>query len=396
MYQSILVITDRNVAAQGGEWQLMCGRAIAMFDACGIRTHFVVVRPEKRMGNLTSITNHDAYSLEPVPSRGFYDLYQKLLKTLRDKVQQDYLGVVFSGNLVLRGIPYAREVFSKIYIDMHADPVEFVEFENPGVGPRWFCFLYYWYFKHLLRKVMLLVDGCLVVSHPLADVVQGFGTRRVFVIPCSRVEEDFDVEITRAYYRSLWGIPKDAQVLTYSGGASRWQMLQETVQLMESLGEKLGRETWYLFLTRSISNLEDILRTSIIPRDHVIVRTVKPEEVPKALASADVGFLLRGDCRTNHAAFPNKFSEYLLAGNLILTSPGLVDPVAIASEFDVGVVIDPEEQGFPTRESLENVRIALQERNSQYKDYLIRCRLALQRINFKNTVLPLCNSLHKV
>jgi hypothetical protein len=88
-------------------------------------------------------------------------------------------------------------------------------------------------------------------------------------------------------------------------------------------------------------------------KDRVTVLTLDSSEMTKALCAADIGLLVRQDNRTNNAAFPNKFDEYLAAGLKVLTTPALDDIADIVAENEgIGLLVDYENIGRETERIL--------------------------------------------
>jgi glycosyltransferase involved in cell wall biosynthesis len=80
-------------------------------------------------------------------------------------------------------------------------------------------------------------------------------------------------------------------------------------------------------------------RFGLAPADAVVV-SVDPADVPRHLAAADAGLLLRASNVTNRVASPVKFGEYLAAGVPVIVSEGVGDYSAAVRRCGLGEVVE--------------------------------------------------------
>ncbi|HEX6391056.1 MAG TPA: glycosyltransferase [Solirubrobacteraceae bacterium] len=69
------------------------------------------------------------------------------------------------------------------------------------------------------------------------------------------------------------------------------------------------------------------------------VRTVAPQEMPRALHAGDVGLCLVVSTPSKRASAPTRFAEFLAAGMPVAVTPGVGDLETLVTEHAVGVVV---------------------------------------------------------
>lgn len=163
----------------------------------------------------------------------------------------------------------------------------------------------------------------------------------VSVIPCCVDLSTAGVSAAEAARRreELGYGPFDV-VLVYSGGLSHYQQVPAMLQVWSRLRDLPNVR--FLLLTNDdphsmpavVGNLGDF-------GDRLKHMTLSRSEVPRTLAAADVGFMLRDSRELNLAASPVKFAEYLAAGLAVVASPGTGDASALVEKEALGVLLDP-------------------------------------------------------
>jgi glycosyltransferase involved in cell wall biosynthesis len=180
------------------------------------------------------------------------------------------------------------------------------------------------------------------VTGPLAEMVSH--RQRVpmpTVIPCC-VDPGECADSTGSAGEShpVPGFDASRILLAYSGGLSDYQQIPATLELWRRLLSEPDLD--FLLLTNDdpqtssavvgdLGDFGDRLRRLSLPRGEVL----------PALATADVGFMLREARELNLAASPVKFPEYLQAGLAVVGSPGVGDASRYIVDHDLGVLVDP-------------------------------------------------------
>lgn len=179
------------------------------------------------------------------------------------------------------------------------------------------------------------------VSDQLADQLQRrFGRQGIEVIPsCVHVADLAVDDATRAESRRAYGFDPDDVVLVYCGGLNRYQKIPE----MLAIWSRLMEEPAVRFLLITSDQPHNGGRADAIASfgDRLVQLMLPHAEVPRTLAAADIGFMLRDKRPLNQVASPVKFAEYLAAGLSVVTSQGVGDISSLIEREGVGVLVDP-------------------------------------------------------
>jgi len=178
----------------------------------------------------------------------------------------------------------------------------------------------------------------------------------------------------REQWRSRWGLEPDEIAIVYSGGVSTWQLIRETIQLYRRIAERIRARLLVFTPETDRSVMLSCLHDAKLSAEDVILESHSPSVVYEALCGCDVGMLLRSDDNTNRAAFPNKFTDYVAAGLLVITSQGLVDPADIVREYQLGVVLDSPQA--TDAKCLDNLVELARNRSSDMDSFLARATRA--------------------
>lgn len=179
------------------------------------------------------------------------------------------------------------------------------------------------------------------VSTPLAELVQSrYGVRVAAVIPCCiDVAALPPAESLRAM-RSALGFRDEHIVLVYSGGLSHYQQVPAMLGLWKTLLDDLDLR--FLLLTNEAPHSAPAAMGSLRTfGERLVHRKLPRHDVFTALASCDIGFMLRDARELNRVASPVKFPEYLAAGLAVVGSPGTGDVSELIVAHDLGALVDP-------------------------------------------------------
>lgn len=183
--------------------------------------------------------------------------------------------------------------------------------------------------KHILpleQACVLKSDYRISVSHALLDYWRQtfhYTSSAHQIIPCTLntlfCNLIFNETIIQNARKKL-GYTLEDVVLIYSGSTSGWQTLNA---LNELAAHYLTNQNFKLIiLAKSNAALQHLQNQ--FPKQ-VIIKLVKPNEVPEYLLAADYGLLIREPSVTNQVASPVKFAEYLACGLHVLISKQLGD-----------------------------------------------------------------------
>ena len=271
----------------------------------------------------------------------------------------------------------------RFLVDLHGTLAEWLEYP-PGAVGRWGA-LAYRAAQALETWALRRADGAITVTPDLAREAAGRGAKQAFVIPCGN-----SVTPTSggndALRMALAFDPEDI-VFVFNGGASRWQMLPETIELFKHIHASWPRAR-LLFLTPERRRVTSLISEAGLNLDWCRIHETDPDEVIHALWACDVGLLLRGATRTNAVAFPNKFTEYISACLPTITAPGLPAVSRLVRQYGTGVVVDPH--AVPSSSTLEALRSLVERRRSQEPEFLGRFRdLWHAHLDMRDLVRPL-------
>lgn len=179
----------------------------------------------------------------------------------------------------------------------------------------------------LEREVVNASDFRIAVSWQLVEHWKrefGYQADDHVVIPCTLSKVFEHVRITEEAVRTArekLGFADDDIVFVYSGSIAGWQGFDLLAgfmipRLKESEKVKL------LFLSAETQQIRTLQEE--FP-GQVVVRQLKPDQVPQYLLAGDYGLLIREQSVTNQVASPVKFAEYLVCGLPVIIGEGLGD-----------------------------------------------------------------------
>lgn len=138
--------------------------------------------------------------------------------------------------------------------------------------------------------------------------------------------------------RKKLGIPTTHRVIVYVGSIGPQYCLDEMLSFYHSL-KKRGKVT-FLILTNEIAVFNDSIKSlGKIDLQHIIIKTVNPENIPDYLNISDLGLALRKPTFSMKAVAPIKLGEYLLCGVPVLSNVGIGDTEEILNDKNCGYVL---------------------------------------------------------
>lgn len=394
----VLYITGRNVAEPAGEWKLIMTRAHALYLSAGIRTKILAITKKKRLTQGEMAPVFDGVTVEHFSYEGPLGMLHASVRAMCEAKsivsRRRNTAIVVSGlqsELMassLAGIPSIP-----IIVDMHGVIDEWTEY--PTRFAQWPCLLDMTVaaLKSARKRAVTASSAIMAVSEPLVEYSTVlFEKKPAFVIPCGVLScptiDEMETSRARWRYRFCLG---EKLAVAYSGGLSRWQLIEETCLLFLTI-QKYRPDSVLLLLTPNPEHALAIATTVGVSRSDVIATCLEPADVTTALSAADIGVLLRKKDTTNRVAFPNKFAEYVAAGLVTVTSPGLADPAQIVDEYTIGTVLPPDQCEDPN--SIKAVLRLVAEREHDMEAFWRRCNKAInKRMLMPEKVKPLAEYL---
>ena len=342
----VLFVTSRNILTTSGELRLIKNRAETLYQYYHIATDFLVWQSNERINSekKETISAGGCFYTVPLSVINILASHRKLKRKLVELLNKnDYSAVILSGVAMPLFIRYIQSKYNKIVgVDIHGASEDIIVLSQGGtIASKLKSRLIFSVDYFLLKRNMRFADYCFVVTKELRDYVRErfHATNRTkFIIsPCATENSFFDIKIyeeKRREYRAKYGLDDDTPVFVYSGGVSKWQCIEETLQLFTQILEKLPNAKLLVF-----SHRVDYIR-KLTDRAEIIFDSYAPDELGNALCAADFAFLLREDCVTNHVAFPNKYLEYVKSGLKIITTPFLYEIADQIQKYKIGYLYD--------------------------------------------------------
>lgn len=344
----ILIVTSRNVATTGGEFSLIKNRAIALEKHWDLSSDIISLCNT----NLGVSEGEEAFGEGIYVRKNFFNPislltgYEQLIKEAEKALSSfRYKAVLLSGVGLLRYADRIRRSLpdnALLCADVHGyfgDGKMLAKEEPLALGA--FHTLAAMVEEHEQKNCLRKFDRIFVVSAAYRDYlceVANCRNEQFYIVPCGigsipAFSED-QILHYRTHYRTHYGIRDDETLLVYSGGASAWQCLPDTVDLYRDLASI--RPSRMLIL----SGDKDGVRAKIGDAGDILIDSYKPADLPKVFCAADYFIMLREDVPTNHFAYPNKFLEYLASHKPVIATPFVYDVAKQIQESQVGIIFN--------------------------------------------------------
>ena len=350
----ILIITSRNVVTSGGEFSLIKNRARALEKYWGLSTDVIALCNT----NLGVKEGEEAFGSGVYVRRNFMNPvallsgYETLIKEAEKALAlKPYKAVLLSGVGLLRYVDRIKSAASSralVCADVHGyfgDGKLLAKDEAFVMGM--FHTLAAMVEEHEQKTYLKKFDRIFTVSSAYREFLcreAGCRFEQFYIVPCAtgdipsfRKDEEANY---RRCYREKYGIAQDELLMVYSGGASSWQCLPETVQLYERIKNVIPAKLLIL------SGDKTGVLAAIGNATEVLVDSYQPTELPKVFCAADCFVMLRDDVLTNHFAFPNKFLEYAAAHRPVIATPFVYDIASQIAQEGVGILYDGDVDGL--------------------------------------------------
>lgn len=223
----------------------------------------------------------------------------------------------------------AKVVFSRRGAGMSTGKHTIKDYVKEGISR-----FYVW---QIFRKTVHLN----VVSEYLKRCEARWYRKDISVLPCCIMKEKL-VEISqqeRDVCRKELDIPLETKVVTYSGGMSHYQCIDEILTLMKEMHD-IDKSLVFMLLTQDLDTLNQKLKAVGLPETCCRIRSCRPIEVATYLQSADVAIILRNNDMENRVASPVKIGEYLSSGLGVVASPWIGDVGAMLASKDFAYIFD--------------------------------------------------------
>lgn len=341
--KKILFITNRNIINTCGELRLIKNRTEFLHHVYGFLTDFLV------------LTNKNVTIPEPIDGGGFLVAFRysmnnpiSIFKAKRELKQtihylldeNKYSIIIISGADLLSLIQHIKKIDPHIVTiaDCHGAYEELIEFDSTSEIKTFIRHQMYRVWKNKEKKFLQYFDHVMSVSNGLKKYLineYAIEATKIHVIPCAISRKKY-TQIKHMQFRMLtrakYGIKESDILFIYSGGVSKWQCIDETVDVFFKIREIISGAK-LLLLSGNKKYISKFLGNGIL------IDSLKADEVEQALPASDFAFLLREDYVTNRVAFPNKFLEYVYSGAKIITTPFVEDIAENIQKYELGYVM---------------------------------------------------------
>lgn len=211
----------------------------------------------------------------------------------------------------------------KLIFDADGLPLE-ERVDFAGLSPKSFQ---YTFLKKEENKMLLRADAVLTRSKKAIKIhlnnIEGEHLEKFSVVTNGRNVNFFKPDATaRKQLRNFLKVTESTKVFVYCGSLGPQYCWDEMLSIFMSYHE-INSDSKFLILTGNVSFANERIPTEI--KDHIIVKNISFEEVPKYLSGVDIAFALRKPKYSMTAVDPIKVGEYVLMGLPIIASKGIGD-----------------------------------------------------------------------
>ncbi|CQR57846.1 glycosyltransferase family protein [Paenibacillus riograndensis] len=379
----VLLVTTRNIYQSSGEYKLIKRRAEVLNSEFSIKTKVISFQREMRIKKTDFYNSEDFEYLIKVGfrKRSFIkDLlnFRKELRVYLNENKPERVIVsglhIFFYDILLK---YKSENVCKLFMDVHGCDEELSEYGT--LLKRSIFKVIVYIIKKETKNIIVKCDGILVVSDALKNYLIGnynLENDVFFQIPCGNyglIKNSQERLMHREAWRKKLGIKKDEIVFVYSGGISKWQMIDETLGFLERI-LKINEKFRVCIFSTNIEYIKD----RMIGSEKIILKSLKSDEVPLALTACDVGVILRETNLTNKVAFPTKFADYLEGGLHIILS-GVDSQIDILKKYDLGIDLE-DLDNLSGEEIYDRLNIVVENRTQNFLNYYATCDMLINNL----------------
>ena len=383
---NILLITSRNIYENSGESSLVNRRNEAIYQKKNKKIDIIGITKDKFNRKKEYLEQFNCYNENLIFKYNKLNFLYKIF--IFRKNLKKYLLEKKPKNIFISGftliffyidilIEYKKIEKVKYFYDMHGCTEEFEEYlvKNKYLGK----YINKFYSK-IEKKSLELCDSVFIVSNSMKEYIERkylIFNKEYYFIPCGIDETFIDRVHLRKKWRKIFGILDNEKVFLYSGGTSKWQQIDESIKLYENEFKKLNYKM--VIFSKNIEEINNILKKINLNRENYIIKSLKLNDLINALTIGDIGIMLREKSITNLVAFPNKFSEYIKSGLLVLASENVEEQRKIILEHGLGQIKE--------KNSIEKIEIKVEERLSNLEEFYKKCdQLIKNKLSYERNV----------
>ncbi|RJP32320.1 MAG: glycosyltransferase [Actinobacteria bacterium] len=181
----------------------------------------------------------------------------------------------------------------------------------------------------------------IVVSEAMKTHFGGSYDSKAMVVPCS-VDPRFMQWDGSERSEARREMALDGRfVVAFSGSFfPHWQQPHKMAPVFKEIRARIPGSLFLVLTTDEVASVRDFLTCAGLDAADLEVRKLAHADVPRYLAAADAGLLIRARDIINKVASPVKFAEYLACGVPVLCTQGIGDVSDVVRDHGVGLVID--------------------------------------------------------
>lgn len=239
---------------------------------------------------------------------------------------------------------YVRWSKTPIIVDIHGAVVEEAVF---GRGDSFKKTAAYKALAMAERRCIDKADRLFVVAEPMLDHLKkkypDLSTQKVKIIPVA-ADAIFFNHLPDASLREQLGFKQNDVVFVYSGGAQRYQCIEETLSIFSKV-LACKQNVKLLILTIETNKFQSLIAQSF-PQlsSHTVIKRLDKEEVASHLQIADLGFLLRHNDILNKVSCPTKFAEYTACGVSVIATSAAGHAPSLIEQAGTGLIVDMKDE----------------------------------------------------
>lgn len=198
------------------------------------------------------------------------------------------------------------------------------------------------------RRAFRRAEGIVVLTEALKRIVEVRGWMNgrgvIEAIPCCVDLDRFRFD-ARGRMATRWelGFDESHLVVLYSGSLGGWYQDEELAELVGLLARAPAagvEKVRVLLLTHQ--NADPLIQRLVgegLPRESVVVRKAKPEEMARYLSAGDLAVSFIKSCFSKLGSSPTKVAEYLACGLPVVLNGDIGDQSDLEVEKDACVVL---------------------------------------------------------
>jgi glycosyltransferase involved in cell wall biosynthesis len=172
--------------------------------------------------------------------------------------------------------------------------------------------------RHLMRSA----NGLVFLTHSVRRELEEGGrfatSAPTEVIPCTVDMQAFHPSAeARSRIRRQLGVEPTAPMLVYAGSLGSWYEFDQMLEFFRIARQEIPPLRFLVLTPQTAMARDRSENAGLAP--HVVVATVRPDDVPGYLACADAGICFLRKVASKRASSPTKHGEYLASGLAVVS-----------------------------------------------------------------------------